>query len=71
MQVFQGKGELDALFHRFAHADDTAATDVHAHVAGGLQGVEFFLLGVCATEMGEVGGSGLQVAMVAGDAGIV
>ena len=36
VQVLQGKGEFDALFHRFAHADDTAATDVHAHVAGSL-----------------------------------
>ena len=56
---FQGEGELDALGHALAHADDAAAADLHPDAAGGLDGAQFLLLGVGGAEGGEVGGGGL------------
>ena len=70
-QLFQGKGELDTLFHRLAHTDDAAAADVHAYVAGGLQGAQLLFLRVRAAQLGKVGGGCLQVAVIAGDACVV
>jgi hypothetical protein len=35
-QLFQGEGEFDTLFQRFAHTDDAAAANIHACIACGL-----------------------------------
>ena len=45
-QLAQCEGEFDALLHVLAHADDAAAADVHAYVAGGLQGAQLLFLRV-------------------------
>ena len=70
-QLFQGKGELDTLFHRLTHTDDAAAADVHAYVAGGLQGAQLVFLRVRAAQGGEERGGCFQIAVIACDAGIV
>ena len=70
-QLFQGESKLNALFHRLAHADDAAAANVHACVAGCLQGAQLVFLRVRAAQGGEERGGCFQVAVVAGDAGIV
>ena len=57
--LLEGEGELDALGHALAHADDAAATNLHPDAAGGLDGAQFLLLGVGGAEGGEVGGGGL------------
>ena len=50
-QLAQCEGEFDALLHALAHADDAAAADVHAYIAGGLQGAQ--LLFLRAVQLGE------------------
>ena len=70
-QLAQCEGEFDALLHALAHTDDAAAADVHAYVAGGLQGAQLLFLRVRAAQLGKVGGGCLQVAVIAGDACVV
>ena len=70
-QLAQCEGEFDALLHALAHADDAAAANVHACVAGCLQGAQLVFLRVRAAQLGEVGGGCLQVAVIAGDACVV
>ena len=70
-QLAQCEGEFDALLHALAHADDAAAADVHAYIAGGLQGAQLLFLRVRAAQLGKVGGGCLQVAVIAGDACVV
>ena len=69
-EVAEGEGEVDAVGLAFAHADDTAGADVHAHAAGGAEGLDLLGLGVGGAEGGEEGGGGFQVAVVARDAGL-
>lgn len=56
-QLAQCEGEFDALLHALAHADDAAAADVHAYIAGGLQGAQLLFLRVRAAQLGKVGGA--------------
>ena len=58
------EGHLDALLHRFAHADDATATDTEAYLAGGTNGFEFLLHRVCRAQGAEVGGGCLYVTMI-------
>ena len=52
-QLAQCEGEFDALLHALAHADDAAAADVHAYIAGGLQGAQLLFLRVRAAQLGK------------------
>ena len=69
-EVAEGEGEVDAVGLAFAHTDDAAGADVHAHTAGGAEGLNLLGLGVGGAEGGEEGGGGFQVAVVARDAGL-
>ena len=70
-QLAEREGQFDALLHRLAHADDAAATHVHAHAAGCLQRTYLLLLRMRGAEGGEVAGSRFEVAVVASHAGFV
>ena len=62
---------LRPVSYTHLHADDAAAADVHAYIAGGLQGAQLLFLRVRAAQLGKVGGGCLQVAVIAGDACVV
>ena len=70
-EFFESKGEFDALLHRFSHADNTSATDVHAYLPCGAQGSELLLLRMGRAKPGKIGRSCFQVAMIAGDTGVI
>lgn len=59
------------LFHRFSPADNTSATDVPAYLPCGAQGSELLLLRMGRAKPGKIGRSCFQVAMIAGDTGVI
>ena len=70
LQALDVEGKLDTLLQRLAHADDTATADAHTHTASGLESRFFVLLRVCRTQLTEVAGRSLHIAMVGRHAAI-
>ena len=70
-EFFESKGEFDALLHRFSHADDTSAADIHSYTAGGGKCGKFLLLCVGGTKLGKIRRSSFQIAMITGNSRFV
>ena len=68
-QIAQLKGQVDAVLHGFAHADDAAGTERHPCCAGQVQSLDLFLPGMGGADLGKKAAAGLQVAVVAADTG--
>ena len=64
LSLTQETGHLDPLFHALAHTDDASAADPESNLPGGTDGLHLLRNGMGGTELSEIGGGGLDVAMV-------
>ena len=70
LQALDVEGQLDTLLQCLTHADNTATADTHTYTASGLESRFFVLLRVCRTQLTEVAGRSLHIAMVGRHAAI-
>ena len=64
LQALDVEGQLDTLLQRLTHTDDTAAADTHTHTASSFESRLLVLLRMCRTQLTEVAGRSLHIAVV-------
>ena len=69
LELGQLEREVDALFERLAHAEDAAAAQLHARVAGELRGRDAVVVAVRRAHLREHLAARFEVVVVAAHAG--